>query len=50
MDKKITISNNSKFVAFFEDLNRKKEETRKALELKLIKSGFINNTSKKIAR
>ncbi len=49
MEKKITISNNSKIVVFFEELNKKKEDTRKKLELKLTKAGIINSTSK-IAR
>ena len=45
MDKKITISNNSKIIAFFEELNKKKEETRKKIEAKLIKAGHISYTS-----
>ena len=44
MEKKITISNNSKIVAFFDELNKRKEETRKKLEAKMIKAGLIPNT------
>jgi hypothetical protein len=46
VEKNITISKNSKLVAFFEELNKRKEETRKKLEAKMISKGLIPNNSK----
>jgi|APCry1669193181_1035450.scaffolds.fasta_scaffold248474_1 hypothetical protein len=37
MEKKVIISKNSKIVAFFDDLSKKKEDTRKKLEGKILK-------------
>ena len=44
MEKKVTISNNSKIVAFFDELSKKKEHIRAKLTAKILDSGNYPNS------
>ncbi len=44
MEKKVTISNKSKIVAFFDELSKKKEDTKVRLTAKLTEAGIITNS------